>query len=90
MVVVATISVVDGVSPVTSFSVTAASSEAPMTAGQVDTLVSGAGTDPRTVSLRAERRGTTASRVYTITASATDAAGNIANAVGTCTVPHDQ
>jgi hypothetical protein len=75
---------------VTSFDVTATSSEAPMTAGQVDTLVSGTGTEPRTVSLRAERRGTSVARVYTVTASATDAAGNITSAVGTCTVPHDQ
>jgi len=42
------------------------------------------------VQLRAERSGTGNARVYTITASATDQAGNSTNAKATCTVPHDQ
>jgi hypothetical protein len=42
------------------------------------------------VQLRAERSGTGNGRVYTITASATDQAGNSAMTTVTCTVPHDQ
>ena len=40
--------------------------------------------------LRAERSGTGDGRVYTITYTATDAAGNTAAAEATVTVPHDQ
>lgn len=42
------------------------------------------------VQLRAERSGTGNGRIYTITASATDQAGNSAMTTVTCTVPHDQ
>lgn len=41
------------------------------------------------VRLRAERSGTGAGRVYTLTATARDAAGNTATATATCRVPHD-
>ena len=43
-----------------------------------------------TVQLRAARSGAGAGRVYTLTATASDLAGNRATVVGTCTVPHDQ
>jgi len=89
MVTVATISSSDPVSGVASFEATASSSEAPVVAGQVDTQVTGSGTNPRTVSLRAARLGTD-DRIYTITATATDAAGNTAAAVATCVVPRNQ
>ena len=89
MVTVATVSSTDSVSGVASFDVTASSSEAPVVAGQVDTQVTGGGTAPRTVSLRAARLGTE-DRVYTITATATDAAGNTAAATATCVVPRNQ
>lgn len=42
------------------------------------------------VRLRAERSGTGSGRVYTITISCTDAAGNPATATTTVTVAHDQ
>jgi hypothetical protein len=42
------------------------------------------------VYLRAERRGNEPHRVYTITATATDRAGNARTATATCVVPHDQ
>jgi len=42
------------------------------------------------VSLRAERAGNGNGRTYTISATATDAAGNTASATGTCVVPHDR
>ena len=40
------------------------------------------------VQVRAERAGTGSGRVYTITASASDLAGNQVTASATCTVPH--
>jgi hypothetical protein len=43
-----------------------------------------------TVQLRAERSGRGSGRVYIITATASDLAGNQATATATCTVPHDQ
>jgi hypothetical protein len=42
------------------------------------------------VQVRATRLGSRDGRVYTVTATATDKAGNVATATGTCTVPHDQ
>jgi len=43
-----------------------------------------------TVQLRAERSGEGTGRIYTLTASATDLAGNRATVIATCTVPHHQ
>ena len=49
------------------------------------------GTDDRLFSLRAARRGSSVEgRIYTITYSATDDAGNIALAQGRVVVPHDK
>jgi hypothetical protein len=42
------------------------------------------------VKVRAERAGAGPGRVYTITASANDRAGNLARVTATCTVPHDR
>jgi hypothetical protein len=47
-------------------------------------------TDAHTVLLRADRLGTGAGRIYTITVQATNAAGSSAPATVTVTVPHDQ
>jgi hypothetical protein len=87
MVQVATISATDGTSAVTSFDVVASSSEG---SSASDTQVIGSGTNPRAVSLRADRSASGPGRVYTITATATDAAGNTVAAAATCTVPHNQ
>jgi hypothetical protein len=46
--------------------------------------------DGGTVRVRATRDGKGDGRVYTLTATVTDAAGNATVDVGTCTVPHDQ
>jgi hypothetical protein len=46
--------------------------------------------DGTSVQLRAERSGAGDGRVYTMTASATDLAGNSTTATATCDVPHDQ
>jgi hypothetical protein len=72
-----------------SFNVTGTSNE-PMDPNNPDIIISGTGTQPRTVQLRADRLGTGTGRVYTLTTTATDAAGNTTTAVSTCTVPHDQ
>ena len=42
------------------------------------------------VKLMADRLGTATDRVYTLSATASDVAGNVAKATATCTVPHDQ
>jgi hypothetical protein len=42
------------------------------------------------VELRSERLGNGQGRVYTLTATATDLAGNVATATATCKVAHDQ
>jgi hypothetical protein len=42
------------------------------------------------VQLRAQRLGTGSGRIYTLKATATDLAGNMASATATCSVPHDQ
>jgi hypothetical protein len=73
-------------SPLTSFNVAASSSE-PSTA-DADVTIAGSG-DSRTVALRADRNASSPGRVYTITVSATDAAGNSASASATYRVPHD-
>lgn len=49
------------------------------------------GTDDRTFLLKADRIGKRKDgRIYTVTYSATDAAGNVATSQATVTVPHDQ
>ena len=45
--------------------------------------------DAHHVQLRAERSGTGNGRIYTITISARDAAGNTSSSAVTVTVPHD-
>jgi hypothetical protein len=49
-----------------------------------DVVISGG-----TVQVRAERAGRGTGRIYTITATATDLAGNTATQTATCKVPHD-
>jgi hypothetical protein len=48
------------------------------------------GTDSRSFSLRADRLGAGAGRVYTVKYGAIDASGNMTFATATVTVPHDQ
>lgn len=88
-VTVATISAADPLSGLAALNVTGTSSE-PMDPTNPDIIISGTGTGPRTVQLRADRLGTGSGRVYTINTVATDAAGNTVSATSTCNVPHDQ
>ena len=80
----------DGTSGLASFSVAAVSSEAATKPNESDTLVSGSGFGSRKVSLRASRLGSGTGRIYTVTAMASDAAGNTTTVSATCVVPHNQ
>ena len=42
------------------------------------------------IELQSDRLGNGGNRIYTLTATATDLAGNVATSSATCTVPHDQ
>lgn len=86
MVQVATLSVPAGLAA--SFNVTAASDQ-PADPGQTDILITGTGLQ-RAVQLRARRSGNLGDRIYTVTATAVDSAGNTTVGQFTCTVPHDQ
>jgi hypothetical protein len=88
LVAVATIGAQDGLSGLTSFTTGVTSSE-PASPGQPDTVTTGSGLDPRAISLRAERVGNGPGRVYTLSATASDLAGNVTTVGATCTVPHD-
>ena len=60
--------------------------------GNTSPDISGAtfGTDDRAFQLRSERKGNGNGRIYTVTYSAQDAAGNTAQQIATVTVAHDQ
>ena len=91
LVTVATVTARDTGSGMTSegLVITATSSEAVNAAGDgntaPDVVIAGGA-----VALRAKRSGRGVGRVYTITAAATDRAGNTSSAVSVCVVPHDQ
>jgi virginiamycin B lyase len=89
LVTIATITASDGESglPANSLTVSVASSET-QGPGTPDFVVSPNGSGGFVVQVRAERRR--GARVYTVTATATDAAGNVAQATSTCTVPANQ
>ena len=89
MVQVAVVGAADGLSGVSTLEVAAESSE-PQNPNDPDVVVTPDGNGGYTVALRAERRGNGHGRTYTITAAATDNAGNTQTATATCLVPHDQ
>jgi hypothetical protein len=91
MVTVATITAGDTGSGLAagSLHVDVTSNEGPGDAGSPDILVSPNGTG-FVVQLRADRAGNGGDRVYSLSASATDNAGNTVSVTGSCTVPHDQ
>jgi hypothetical protein len=86
---VAVVSATDAVSGVApgSLQVTATSSEP---SDDEDVRVSADGAGGFVVELRAERQGSGQRRLYWITATARDLAGNAKTATATCVVPHDQ
>jgi hypothetical protein len=86
---VAAVSATDVPSGLLSFDVTAISNE-PQDPAVPDAVITGSGLQPRVVQLRADRLGNGNGRIYTITASAADLAGNQTISKAICTVPHDQ
>jgi hypothetical protein len=86
---VATVSANDNLSGMALFNVNASSNE-PVNGKEPDTVITGSELQPRSVQLRKERFGNGKGRIYSIAATASDVAGNIATAMGTCVVPHDQ
>ena len=86
LVRVAVVSAADATSGVATFDVSATSSEPADPADIVIQAASGA----REIWLRAKRQGGGDGRSYAITATARDAAGNVAQSSATCVVPHDQ
>lgn len=89
LVEAATVTVADALSGPASFDVTGTSNEPPGP-GETDIVIEGSGVQPRSVQLRSERLGTGTGRIYTLTATASDLAGNATTATATCIVPHDQ
>jgi hypothetical protein len=88
LVRVAVVRAADERSGLASFTVTGSSNE-PSDA-ESDIVITGTGLERRVVWLRAERQGSGGGRVYTLTATATDLAGNTASSRVTCGVPHDR
>ncbi|HEY6180451.1 MAG TPA: hypothetical protein VIX73_38675, partial [Kofleriaceae bacterium] len=76
-------------SGVAAFDVAGESNEPPSNK-EPDVVITGSGLGPRDIQLRAERSGGGNGRVYTLTATATDEADNVATVHATCTVAHDQ
>jgi hypothetical protein len=91
MVQVATVTAADALSGVApgSFKITGTSNE-PSDPKDPDIVITPKGTGGFVVQLRADRSGNGTGRVYTLTATANDLAGNTATATATCAVPHDQ
>jgi hypothetical protein len=86
MVQVATVTASDALSGLASGSLAiSATSNEPVSGSDPDIVVTNG-----IVQVRAERMGSGKGRIYTISASAMDQAGNTQSATGTCTVPHDQ
>ncbi len=78
-----------GLAPGT-FQVTGASNEPSSGLEDPEIVITPNGSGGFTVQLQAERSGSGRGRVYTLSATATDNAGNVATATATCIVPHDQ
>jgi hypothetical protein len=84
----AVVQAADEGSGMASFTVTGTSSEP--SSADADIVITGTGLEPRLIWLRAEKQGSGSGRVYSLTATATDLAGNSATTRGTCVVPHDR
>jgi hypothetical protein len=69
-----------------SCSLSVASSESPNTVGDGNTSIDWVVIDARRVQLRSERSGVGSGRIYTITITCTDTAGNTSTAAGTVRV----
>jgi len=87
LVKVATITASDAGTGLASLNVTATSNEPE--GNDKDIFITGSGSQ-YVVELRAQREGSGKGRIYTITATATDKAGNKSTVTSTVTVPHDK
>jgi hypothetical protein len=72
-----------------SFNVTGTSNE-PSDPANADIVITPNGSGGFVVQLRADRLGTGVGRVYRLTATLSDMAGNLATSTVTYAVPHDQ
>lgn len=89
LVQVAIVTASDAMSGIHAFSVTGTSNE-PSNPKDPDIVITPAAGGGYAVQLRADRLGTGAGRTYTLTATATDRAGNVTAATAACIVPHDK
>jgi len=91
MVQVATVTASDALSGLVSgsFKVIGTSNEA-SDPKDPDIVIASSASGGFVVQLRADRVGNMTDRLYTVTATAADLAGNLASSSFTCTVPHDQ
>jgi hypothetical protein len=92
LVIVATVTASDALSGLApgSFSVTGTSNEPANDSKSPDIVITPNGTGGYVVQLRADRLGSGNGRIYTLTATANDLAGNTATVTASCAVPHDQ
>jgi hypothetical protein len=94
LVQVATVTATDALSGLApgTFKVTGVSNEPvePADPRNPDILITPTAAGGFIVQLRAERSGTGTGRIYTLTATANDLAGNTRTSTATCTVPHDR
>ncbi|HYL77589.1 MAG TPA: hypothetical protein VEU96_25470 [Bryobacteraceae bacterium] len=91
MVEVATVTSTDALSGLApnSFAVTGTSNE-PADPSNPDIVITPSGSGGYVIQLRADRLGSGTGRIYTLSATAMDLAGNTATSTATCVVPHDQ
>lgn len=89
LVLVGVVSANDTISGVASFTLQGTSNE-PMDSEDLDIVITGTGIGARQIFLRPDRLGNGTGRVYTLTARATDKAGNTVERTATVIVPHDQ
>ena len=73
-----------------SFKVTGTSNEPSFDPKNPEIVITPNGSGGFVVQLQADRLGNGTGRIYTLTATTNDLAGNTATATATCTVPHDQ
>jgi hypothetical protein len=94
LIMVGTVTAADALSGLAAgtLKVTGTSSEpiAPNDPKGPDIVINPNGTGGYVVQLRADRLGAGNDRIYTLTGTASDLAGNTATTRAKCTVPHDQ
>jgi hypothetical protein len=91
LVQLATVTAMDALSGLApgSLEVTGTSNE-PIDPSDLAIVTTSNGSGGFIVQLQADRLGTGNDRIYTLTGTASDLAGNTATTTATCTVPHDQ